>query len=86
MIFSTRDDCSTFVRSRPLRFSPDEIVFHPSSTDVVLSYDEKVSKVIHDKVNVEYIFIMTFKQFEYMTAIVSEIPCKNCGVCFKEAC
>ena len=77
MIFSTRDDCSTFVRSLPLSFSPDEIVFHPSSTDVVLSFDEKASKVIHDKINLEYIFIMTCKQCEYMTAIVSEIPCKN---------
>ena len=64
MIFSTSDDCSTFVRSSPLSFSPDEISFHPSSTDVVLSYDEKASKVIHYKIDLEYIFIMTFKQFE----------------------
>ena len=64
MIFSTRDDCSTFVQSSPLSFSPDEILFHPSSTDVVLSYDENTLKVIHYKINLECIFIMTFIQFE----------------------
>lgn len=47
VIFSTRDDCSTFVRSSPLSFSPDEILFHPSSTDVVLSYDENTSKLYY---------------------------------------
>ena len=45
IIFSSRDDCVTFVKSS-VSFNPDEIVFHSVSSDVVLAYDESAKKVI----------------------------------------
>ena len=44
IVFSTGDDCSTIVQ-RSVLFSPDEIVFHPSDSEVVLAYDETTTKV-----------------------------------------
>ena len=45
LIFSSRDDCVSFLRSS-VSFTPDEISFHSSSSDVVLSYDRSTKKVI----------------------------------------
>lgn len=45
LIFSTRDDCLSFLRSSVL-FKPDELSFHSTSSDVVLSYDESAKKVL----------------------------------------
>ncbi|KAJ7384238.1 Sortilin- receptor [Desmophyllum pertusum] len=46
LIFSTIDDCSTFVKSSP-PFKPDELSFHSTSSDVVLAYDESASKLYY---------------------------------------
>ena len=45
LIFNTRDDCSTFIMVA-VPFTPDEIIFHPTSSDVVLAHDHTTSKVI----------------------------------------
>ena len=44
LMFSTIDDFATVI-SVSLSFSPDEILYHPSSSNVVLAYDESASKV-----------------------------------------
>ena len=45
LIFTSRDDCLTFVRSS-VSFKPDEISFHSVSSEVVLAYDDSTKKVI----------------------------------------
>lgn len=46
LMFSTIDDFATVI-TVSLSFSPDEILYHPSSSNVVLAYDESASKLYY---------------------------------------
>ncbi|XP_078381129.1 uncharacterized protein LOC144663915 isoform X2 [Oculina patagonica] len=57
IIFSTRDDCLSFLKSY-VSFTPDELSFHSTSSDVVLSYDESAKKLYYSS---DFGFSWTFK-------------------------
>ncbi|XP_068685724.1 uncharacterized protein [Montipora foliosa] len=46
-MYSTIDDFNSIVIGKNVSFSPDEICFHPSNSDVVLGYDESSSKLYY---------------------------------------